>query len=913
MKRSHVFLGVGALILLLAAGGAFVFQTQNSGPTPVTTTAPRPDQEPDTVVVQVNGQAITAPMLEQVYAHLLSNYRQKYAQNGNGEDFDQQLEGPEGAYYRLQIHHQAANQLIQRQLLIDEVAKLGIQVDDQQVAAEATRRFRTFLDENNLSEQELEAVLSDPQKRQIARQFFGIFDKSVGAMQARLYQEVEAEQLTQKLTTSVLGNLSPTSEAGQQALSRWLADLRAQSTVVFEDPLLNAFELESQVSQGETLQDRQARLEKAIAAYERIKDEQLSNDPYLDFYLGRLYNLKVNWSLAQERELVEKAEKNQQAQQALEQLQEEIARTRTLATHSINAFGVDNNNREQLELLVQSDPGNPYYYYLYAKFLLEQWKEQGITQPIRILWGALSRDPEYVDALMLMGDINMIREFYQDAVKNYTEARTQYAAIIDTEDAYKANDNPLETIERKLAEAHLALASQTEQAPQLYDDPAQAREDALVQAQQLLNGLQARLNDTHADYPFVLSDLGDLFVLKQDYAQAERYYQASLDLVIDKVVYQKLGHAYYLAEDLKKAQQSFEKSLEIDKGYAKAHLGLAKVFQKQGQVKTAQDEYLKAFTFGVDLTYTERRQIALDALALDGSNEAMRFALSDMYMERNVYAGAVKQFEAILEHNPEAYKAYIGLGKVAQGRLQYQEAIDYFNQALALADSPQKKITAYDLIYQTSRSLAGPGKPVNEEGQNALLKLALLYLDNGQLTNSWQSLQLLKTRYADFQPEVVKAAETTLTQVVGDNLPGRPVRDLGNTIIAPGEAHPDYNSTPPTSGWHYTVPTHWGIHNDPIPDEIQLSNLAAGGVLIQYRPELAPDTVQRLIDAVKTLRSQRRYCRLMLAPYVGLDAPIVLTAWNRIVEFEEFSLDAVRAFVDTFIEKGPDVSNVSCQ
>ena len=39
---------------------------------------------------------------------------------------------------------------------------------------------------------------------------------------------------------------------------------------------------------------------------------------------------------------------------------------------------------------------------------------------------------------------------------------------------------------------------------------------------------------------------------------------------------------------------------------------------------------------------------------------------------------------------------------------------------------------------------------------------------------------------------------------------------------------------PPTSGPHYSQLADWGIHDEPISNELQVQNLEDGGVMVQY-------------------------------------------------------------------------------
>ena len=62
--------------------------------------------------------------------------------------------------------------------------------------------------------------------------------------------------------------------------------------------------------------------------------------------------------------------------------------------------------------------------------------------------------------------------------------------------------------------------------------------------------------------------------------------------------------------------------------------------------------------------------------------------------------------------------------------------------------------------------------------------------------------------------------------------PGQHFRDLGNTILAPEQLRPAYDSNPPTSGPHVLAAvTHDGVR---LSDDQLLSALAVGDVVIMY-------------------------------------------------------------------------------
>jgi hypothetical protein len=102
-----------------------------------------------------------------------------------------------------------------------------------------------------------------------------------------------------------------------------------------------------------------------------------------------------------------------------------------------------------------------------------------------------------------------------------------------------------------------------------------------------------------------------------------------------------------------------------------------------------------------------------------------------------------------------------------------------------------------------------------------------------------------------------------------------------------------YNTSPPTSGPHLGSLARWGVHEVPIPNELQVHNLEDGGVMVQYNcPDGCPDLVTQLEGVV-----DQYHDGIILAPYPGMDSRIALTAWQRIDQFEEFDAERISRFI----------------
>lgn len=127
--------------------------------------------------------------------------------------------------------------------------------------------------------------------------------------------------------------------------------------------------------------------------------------------------------------------------------------------------------------------------------------------------------------------------------------------------------------------------------------------------------------------------------------------------------------------------------------------------------------------------------------------------------------------------------------------------------------------------------------------------------------------------------------------------PGERVSSQGNAHLASVDApHDAYNSAPPTSGPHVNSKAPWGIHDVQIPDELQVHNLEDGGVIIHYGPARIDDATRKALETVVNSYPDK----VILEPYAEMNAPIVLTAWQRRLGLEILDEAAIREFIRAY-------------
>lgn len=126
--------------------------------------------------------------------------------------------------------------------------------------------------------------------------------------------------------------------------------------------------------------------------------------------------------------------------------------------------------------------------------------------------------------------------------------------------------------------------------------------------------------------------------------------------------------------------------------------------------------------------------------------------------------------------------------------------------------------------------------------------------------------------------------------------------DQGRTHIQVGEAHPTYNSNPPSSGWHYASPVDPGFYDKAILDEYIVHNLEHGDVWIAYRPSVGKDVVEKLRAFAGA--------RMVISPREANATDVALVAWRHVDAFniENGLIDEtrIRDFIARYKNRGPE-------
>lgn len=143
-----------------------------------------------------------------------------------------------------------------------------------------------------------------------------------------------------------------------------------------------------------------------------------------------------------------------------------------------------------------------------------------------------------------------------------------------------------------------------------------------------------------------------------------------------------------------------------------------------------------------------------------------------------------------------------------------------------------------------------------------------------------------------------------VAQQYNKSLPGIEFADQGRDHVPLNQDHPEYNSNPPTSGWHNSDwVKDWGIQADYVAEEYQIHNLEHGGIIVHYNS----DTITNLSELENLFTElQKRNKKMLLMPNPNIDTTYALTAWTRLDTFDQYDPERIKKFTKAFYDKGPE-------
>jgi parvulin-like peptidyl-prolyl isomerase/Tfp pilus assembly protein PilF len=647
-------------------------------------------------------------------------------------------------------------------------------------------------------------------------------------------------------------------EERERRFGPWYDQVRADARIQIDDLVLAAHFLE-----------RHNKLDEAILAYERLIYQKSVQDSYLAYYLAQVYQTRLAQVQKEKRELA--GQPNKQAElEALDQQIDEL--TALVVKYLIETVQSAGGDADLFETILGLDDSNAWVHYKYGLWLYGEGEVEDAVVQIR---RAIDLDPQLTEALVLYGDILRGYHSFGTAAEYYERA----LALLPKSEA----------IQRKLAEAYVG-ATLWEQARELY----------------------RTLLEKHPEDPALLAALGEVSFGAGDWDAAETFFIEAIAKDPQTSYQLKLANLYLTANRAREAQGLYVEILESSPDEVDAYLGLGQAYELQEMRAEALQAYLTGYEkAGLRSLWEE---LGEKILALDPDRLEIRLELAESYQAQHRFEEAIAHYQAILERHPtdrQQSRALFGIGVSRRGQAEYAMAKEAFLAALAVTEDERQRVGILKELLEVERVIIGVGQPLSELGLDALHELAVLYIKLNQPDEARAALEQLQSENAEHRAEEVAALWAQLEKPQQANLgpdgrPGQPVEILEARQIEPGESHPPYNSVPPTSGWYQSLIAAWDTYEEHIPDEIQVNNLRLGGVLVQYRPDLAPEILRDLTELISQMRAEADACKLILAPYEGLDSAFALTAWGRIDKFDDFDVGRIVQFILAWMDKGPE-------
>ncbi len=260
---------------------------------------------------------------------------------------------------------------------------------------------------------------------------------------------------------------------------------------------------------------------------------------------------------------------------------------------------------------------------------------------------------------------------------------------------------------------------------------------AMAEAMRSLNGGKpyvaiSKFEDVRSEFPEVspmaLYHMGIASLRDDDALEAARYFREAsredpsydkpakaLKGIADRIYNE--GNVSLRRGNYEGAAENYEKVLELNPEYSRAHFQLGFLSTRLGEYEAALKHYEKAVTvdpsfakgwFALGLALQRNGDFDKAIEALDSATEAdpthakAHAQKGAVYLKQGDYASAEKAYEMAIQADPTYSKAYVDLGKIYVARKSFDEAVNTLTTATAL-DS--KKPAAWSLLAQSHNAL----------------------------------------------------------------------------------------------------------------------------------------------------------------------------------------------------------------
>ncbi len=565
-------------------------------------------------------------------------------------------------------------------------------------------------------------------------------------------------------------------ETGDNKFNDWYQGIHDQAEITIDMPLVNAYLIE------------QTDKDKGLAEFQRLLAEGASDDAYLPYYIGRIYEANMTTAQQSKKDLEAKENPTDADKAQIDALAKQIDTDKAKALSAyLQALENTDTDEKFLQRVLALDPDSTTAIYLYGKLLAERGDTLGAETRYE---EAINKDPTYVPAYIGSGDMSVESGNYKRAVEQYKKALELRPGDV--------------SVMTKLASAYISL-KQLDDAQSVFDSIAKTDPDNLklviglgdlayerlqiaIATRDELNAKSDRTADEDAQLKKLETDITNYEQTAVDQYKKAIARGGSLD------VYTSLGNAYLAGGDLTDAKQNFQHVILRSPYKADAYEGLAATLLQQGDKEGAISNYRLAFARSLDNGQKESLGEKLTELVPDDMD--VRLKLAAVYSAEYKWSAAIKQYAMVLDVQSDSLEAYRGIAEAYKWRTEYDTSIDYLTRGLQHTTTDADKIGLYQKIVDTNQTEVGQSKPLTEVGLDALLQLGKLYLAQGDDEKAKAKLQQLASDAPDYHADEV--AQLLVQAGVSPTAPTE--EQTPSATVQPVQTASGTNQAVPTAG-----------------------------------------------------------------------------------------------------------------
>jgi foldase protein PrsA len=485
------------------------------------------------------------------------------------------------------------------------------------------------------------------------------------------------------------------SEEENSRYQDWYNKVKSEADIDLRLPVVEAYR---------TAQDD---FEAGLEAYGELEEGTEVNDPYIPYYIGRLYQRRAD-------ELGNQSESSAE----VENVQEKISEYEEKAVDNYLKVVRQTGSRDGdlLNRVKGLAPDNAEVNYYLGRYNRTNGSYSRAAQNFE---QAIESNPDYVGAYVEYGDMLVELEDYKRAIKQYKSALE------------RADQNV--NILNKLAQAY-GEDKQYEKAVSTYQKTLD----------QSANNFTAR------------KGLGDIYMEQGKVEKAIDNYNKALGIRADAETSLSLARAYLQTGELEDAKMELDSVLSTNPYSGEAYMLMGDYYLKQDSTERALEEYRQ----GLDRTQGEELTIEISSKILEqapGDIET-RFALARAYQSQHVYESAIEEYREILnrsEATAERREAYAGLGEVYTSKTEYGKAKEFLKKGLKLAQSSVQRLDFYQSMLKADEEENGKDN-LSSLGKEALLGIAEVRINQGNNAAAEEKLNRLKELDSGYKEEKVK-------------------------------------------------------------------------------------------------------------------------------------------------------------